>query len=515
MAEEHVSSQPELPLRSGTSLPWIEAIRRIAPILKLPDDLVYRATISSESSFVVIQEIFQQLDDTIYDIDAAFKQMIFIAWTYVSRNDEQLIDYNVIYRPTRLTDIFVQERDTHIQMMLRLIRESAIYTDSILLLDHRIGYAQTLDLVDNLQMTFVVVYTLAPSLKLGSSNDFIPVSDMEWDEHRQLYGIIGELQYLPFRVRVLRITNPNTEPLWIVTNDLSQNVTAPELDTIIQEVTAKANRTSYQLLLDYETNSDHRPVSRIRPRLQRIILTVIVIAILVAELLLTQFGSFAGMIVHIGVMIAMLLIAGAYWTQYFAQMMMVLTFIPLTRVVNIGFSTIIPEQPEIFIFTSLTMFACLAVTRNNLDMTWRDAGIKLDGLITQLFIAALGIPLGILAYGLLSPEQTITTLSGIEFWSNALTLILFTGVVDELLFRGIFQRVFKAYLGGFWAILFTTALTSLLYTSPHQPATLLIALIFGLIFGVIRQRTDSVMGVGLAHGIANVIAFLYLPTFLG
>ena len=46
------------------------------------------------------------------------------------------------------------------------------------------------------------------------------------------------------------------------------------------------------------------------------------IAILVAELLLTQFGSFAGMIVHIGAMIAMLLIAGAYWTQYFAQMMM-------------------------------------------------------------------------------------------------------------------------------------------------------------------------------------------------
>ena len=148
-------------------------------------------------------------------------------------------------------------------------------------------------------------------------------------------------------------------------------------------------------------------------------------------------------------------------------------------------------------------------------MTWRDAGVKLDGLITQLFIAAIGVPLGILAYSLLNPEPTITTLSGIEFWSNALTLILFTGVVDELLFRGIFQRVFRVYLGGFWAILFTTALTSLLYTTPQQPATLFIALTFGLIFGVIRQRTDSVMGVGLAHGIANVIAFLYLPTFLG
>ena len=91
----------------------------------------------------------------------------------------------------------------------------------------------------------------------------------------------------------------------------------------------------------------------------------------------------------------------------------------------------------------------------------------------------------------------------------ALILIVATGLVEELAFRGLIQRAAQGVIT--WGWVFVAFLYTALYVGhiavQHLPLVLAIALFYGWVV----NQTKSVVGVGLSRGLMNVGVYLVYP----
>ena len=84
---------------------------------------------------------------------------------------------------------------------------------------------------------------------------------------------------------------------------------------------------------------------------------------------------------------------------------------------------------------------------------------------------------------------------------------------EELVFRGVVQRCSIEAMGSL-GLVYTAVVFSVLQMGYHSPLQWLLVLLAGLFFGWVVKRTGSLLGVALAHGIANIGLYLVFPSVL-
>ncbi|HSO26316.1 MAG TPA: CPBP family intramembrane glutamic endopeptidase, partial [Methanobacteriaceae archaeon] len=94
---------------------------------------------------------------------------------------------------------------------------------------------------------------------------------------------------------------------------------------------------------------------------------------------------------------------------------------------------------------------------------------------------------------------------------GGLVLLIATGLAEELLFRGIIQKNAEDVLGMGIGLLYT----SLLFTSLHIGWNSVMDLLFvfgvAMFYGYAFQKTRSLLGITVSHGISNSVLFLVMP----
>jgi membrane protease YdiL (CAAX protease family) len=112
-------------------------------------------------------------------------------------------------------------------------------------------------------------------------------------------------------------------------------------------------------------------------------------------------------------------------------------------------------------------------------------------------------------YLILRPEPLILALRWQEVIVPALILLVATGFVEELAFRGVMQRSAQAL--GSWGWIYIAVVFSVLQIGHLSALHWLFVLAVALLFGWIVKRTGSILGVSLSHGLINVCLFLIFP----
>jgi len=92
----------------------------------------------------------------------------------------------------------------------------------------------------------------------------------------------------------------------------------------------------------------------------------------------------------------------------------------------------------------------------------------------------------------------------------ALILLFSTGFLEELLFRGIMQRTATETLSQF-GLVYVALVFAALHIGYKSIPDLIFVFTVGLFFGWTVQKTHSILGVTLAHGLTNIILFLVIP----
>jgi hypothetical protein len=237
-------------------------------------------------------------------------------------------------------------------------------------------------------------------------------------------------------------------------------------------------------------------------------------AIAIAEILTTFAPPRTGLVAHAAVLLGILVHAARVDGQKEQAFLVSLAFAPLIRVLSLSLP--LADLPLLYWYpiTSIPLFAAVLIAAPTLGFGRAALGLSLRRWGLQLVIGLSGITFGVFEYLILRPEPLVSTLEWTDLLWPALILLVSTGLLEELIFRGLLQRAAIDLLG-IWGIGFVAILFAVLHTGYRSLPDVLFVAVVGLFFGWVVHRTRSLLGVTLAHGLTNILLFLIMPFVLG
>jgi membrane protease YdiL (CAAX protease family) len=192
------------------------------------------------------------------------------------------------------------------------------------------------------------------------------------------------------------------------------------------------------------------------------------------------------------------------------RLLTVLGLAPLIRILSLT----LPLQhiPLIFWYAIIAMPLVIAsaVAAQLAGLTWAGIGLRLTHLRIQVGVAAFGFVLGATEYLILRPAALINHLTWTSAWVPALILLVGTGMTEEFVFRGVMQSaargVFRRY-----TVLYVSLVFAALHIGYRSLVDFVFVLAVGLIFGYVVERTGSIAGTSISHGVANIMLYLIVP----
>ncbi len=244
-------------------------------------------------------------------------------------------------------------------------------------------------------------------------------------------------------------------------------------------------------------------------------LAVYMLGITLAETVTTFLSPHAGLVIHGALLVAVLLHASFWASAAERQFLLALGLAPLIRLMSLSMPLLNFDYMYWYMIIGIPLLVSTAVVYRLGGYRPGQVGLGLGkNLPLQLIIALGGVGLGYLEYLILRPEPLAASLSLEHLWRPALILLVFTGFLEELIFRGLMQRASAEPLRRLGP-LYISLLFAVLHIGYQSWVDLLFVFAVGFLFSVVVERTRSIWGVTLAHGLTNITLFLVFPFLIG
>jgi len=124
---------------------------------------------------------------------------------------------------------------------------------------------------------------------------------------------------------------------------------------------------------------------------------------------------------------------------------------------------------------------------------------------------AIGIPIGTAEYFVLLPAPAFPTFEVQNLFRDAVYMLCFVGLGEELLFRGLVQRDLMKALGWKQGILLASVMFAVMHLTWRSIPELFFVFGAGLLLGYIYYRTKNLTAPIVAHGVGNVMLVAVMP----
>lgn len=235
--------------------------------------------------------------------------------------------------------------------------------------------------------------------------------------------------------------------------------------------------------------------------------------ITLAEAITTLIEPRVGIGLHGLVLVALILHAALIGKHVPGHFLLTLSLVPLIRLLSLAMPLRLFPQVYWYVIIGIPLFVAIYFTARIGNINRKMMGLTGKMLPLQVLIGLTGIWMGYLEYYILRPPALIPELRLGLIWLPALILLIFTGLLEELIFRGLLQYSSERFLGRYSIIY-----TSLVFTVLHLGYRSLLDLVFvfgvALFFAWVARQSGSIWGVTLAHGLINISLFLVYPFFI-
>lgn len=229
----------------------------------------------------------------------------------------------------------------------------------------------------------------------------------------------------------------------------------------------------------------------------------------------TIYNSTLGLALHVTILFALITHSVLAKNSVVSGLSLALTIVPLIRILSLSMPlanfTFIMWFLIISIPIFIAIFACMMIQ----GLSLKDVGItfpKAKDIPIEIGVVLLAIPAGILEYHVLTPEPLLYELKPTLLIAPVLIMIICTGFVEELAFRGLMQyHAIKTM--GWWGILFITTIFAIMHIGNLIYWDVLVAFVIGGGYALVARKTGSIYGVSLSHGLVNVMLFLIAPLY--
>jgi len=220
-----------------------------------------------------------------------------------------------------------------------------------------------------------------------------------------------------------------------------------------------------------------------------------------------------GLAVHGALLVALLGLAATAKFAHWWRLLLAMALPPLLRLLSLSLPLYAFPQIYWYLIIGVPLLLAAGMVVRLANFTPDDLGLRLSygKLPLQLTIALTGVIIGYAEYMLLRPASLVTALTLEQLWLPMLILTFFTGFLEELLFRGVMQSAAIERLGQLTGVVGVAALFAIFHLGTQSPAAIGLIFVVGLYFGAAVLYTRSLIGVTLAHALANISLLLVLP----
>ena len=234
-----------------------------------------------------------------------------------------------------------------------------------------------------------------------------------------------------------------------------------------------------------------------------------------AEIITAYYDPELGVIIH-GLLMFILFGHAAFiypTDRDMANLLMSIGIAPLIRIISLTTPLSSFSYIYWFLVLSIPLFSGILVLRAIQNLNEEAMGLVLNmrKLHWEILIILAGFPLGVIEYFILKPESIINELTLQSLIAPALIMIICTGLIEELIFRGLVQHNAIRVLGTRIGIIITSIVFGFLHTGNLNMVSVFFAAGVGFIYSLVRLRTGSILGISLSHGVLNCMLFLVLP----
>ncbi len=251
------------------------------------------------------------------------------------------------------------------------------------------------------------------------------------------------------------------------------------------------------------------------PASNGLIFLVYITLIVVAEAITSFISPTFGLVIH-SMLLVSLLCLSALWKKnsQTSNVFLCLSIAPLIRVFSLSMPLQMFPSYVWYLIAGVPMLVA-AVTVVWLEgLTASEIGLTVKKPLIQLAITFTGIPFGILEYLILRPAAITVGFSTWSFILLSVGVIVATGFVEELVFRGVLQNNAIKAFGTKAGLISVAVIFAALHIGWLQLLDVFFVFSVGLFFGVLVLKTKSLLGVSLSHGLTNVFLFLIMPSVI-
>jgi len=232
--------------------------------------------------------------------------------------------------------------------------------------------------------------------------------------------------------------------------------------------------------------------------------------IAVAELLTAVGQLRAGLVLHGGLLVMLLVHASLTAGDPSHRLLLGLALAPLIRMLSLSLPLVRFPQLYWYLIISIPLFVASALMVRVLGYSREQLGFTIRRLPLQLLVGLTGVTFGVVEYYILRPDTLLENPNWLSGAVAGLILMVCTGFGEEFMFRGLIQRASIQTLGRF-GLLYTALLFAVLHIGYRSVPDMVFVFAVALLFGWVAEATWSLLGVTLAHGITNIVLFLVMP----
>jgi len=231
-----------------------------------------------------------------------------------------------------------------------------------------------------------------------------------------------------------------------------------------------------------------------------------------AEAITTLWEPQLGMILHALVMVGLLLHGSLIHRGILRRFLILLSIAPLIRILSLSLPLQKIGLPMVYWYMVIGLLLFLSaylasrvtdIRGNRIGWSWRTWPI-------QLMVGLIGFGLGYIEFLILQPGPLAAYVTWVDIITAAFILMVFTGVLEEYIFRGLMQSATMQMMGKF-GLVYVALLFAVLHLGYHSLLDVIFVGLVGLFFGWWAWKTHSLLGVSLAHGIANISLYVIFP----
>ncbi len=242
-----------------------------------------------------------------------------------------------------------------------------------------------------------------------------------------------------------------------------------------------------------------------------LILIIYLIVISAVEVIIAYNNVELGLGLEFIILFALLVTSSIPESYNFSNLLRSMMILPLIRIIRLTLPVTQANLLSLFIVIAFLLFVTSVTIVRTQKLNRKNIGLILGNIPVQIIIALSGFLLGFIEYMILRPQALISSFTLESVLIGSIILTISTGFAEELLFRGILQKNAENVLGNIYGVIYASILFMVFHIGWYSSLDVLFVFGVSMFYGYIFQKTRSLFGITLSHGICNSVLYLIMP----